>query len=258
MIRAIVLGSGGATGVPMIGRGWGKCDPNNPKNRRRRPSLLVQWDNHNILIDTSPDLRQQLLDTEVSRLDAILFTHSHADHLHGIDDVRDVNRAMRDWIDAYADAQTLDEIRNRFAYVFEPQHPDAKLIYKPLLRAHVVEGPFSVGGHEIVPIPLDHGYSSSLGFRFGDLAYTTDLVRLDENGFEALQGVGTWIVSCTVDFPHQTHAELKVVLEWIERVKPKRAVLTHLSYHFDYEELKVRLPPHVEPGYDNMVVDVLP
>jgi phosphoribosyl 1,2-cyclic phosphate phosphodiesterase len=255
-MRAIVLGSGGATGVPMIGRGWGKCDPANPKNRRKRPSLLVQWDNHNILIDTSPDLRQQLLDAEVSRLDAILYTHAHADHLHGVDDIRDVNRCMHDWIDAFGDAGTLKTIRERFAYVFEPQHPDAQMIYKPLLRPHIVDGPFEIGGQGIVPIPLDHGYSTSLGFRFGDLAYTTDVVRMEESSFLALEGVGTWIVSCTVDFPHETHAELSIVLDWIERIKPKRAVLTHLSYHFDYEALKARLPAHVEPAYDGMVIEV--
>ncbi|MBF0267145.1 MAG: MBL fold metallo-hydrolase [Alphaproteobacteria bacterium] len=255
-MRAVVLGSGGATGVPMIGRGWGKCDPSNPKNRRKRPSLLVQWDNHNILIDTSPDLRQQLLDADVSRLDALLYTHAHADHVHGVDDIRDVNRCMHDWIDAYADEGTLKTIQERFAYVFEPQHPDAKLIYKPLLRPHIIDGPFQVAGHEIVPIALDHGYSTSLGFRFGSLAYTTDVVRMEESSFKALEGVGTWIVSCTVDFPHETHAELNTVLEWIERIKPKRAVLTHLSFHFDYEALKARLPDHVEPAYDGMVIDV--
>lgn len=258
MIRAVVLGSGGATGVPMIGRGWGKCDPDNPKNRRKRPSLLVQWDDHNILIDTSPDLRQQLLDAEVSRLDAVLYTHAHADHLHGIDDIRDVNRSMHDWIDAYADAETMATIQSRFAYVFEPQHPEAKMIYKPLLRAHVIDGPFDLAGHKVVPFALDHGYSKSMGFRFGPLAYTTDLVSLDEAGFEALAGVDTWIVSCTVDFPHQTHAELEQVLQWIERVRPRRAVLTHLSYHFDYEALRARLPRHVEPAYDGLIVDSAP
>lgn len=257
MMRAVVLGSGGATGVPMIGRGWGKCDPANPKNRRKRPSLLVQWDNHNILIDTSPDLRQQLLDAEVSRLDAVLFTHAHADHIHGIDDIRDVNRCMHDWIDCWGDEGTLEAIQHRFAYVFEPQHPDAKVIYKPLLRPHVVTGPFQVAGQEVVPIPMDHGYSSSLGFRFGSLAYTTDVVRMPESSFQALEGVGTWIVSCTVDFPHETHAELAIVLDWIERIKPKRAILTHLSYHLDYEALKAKLPAHVEPAYDSMIIGVV-
>lgn len=257
MIRAVVLGSGGATGVPMIGRGWGKCDPNNPKNRRKRPSLLVQTDSLNILIDTSPDLRQQLLDADISRLDAVLYTHGHADHLHGIDDLRDVNRCMHDWIDGWADAGTMKAIRERFSYVFEPQHPETKVIYKPLLRPHIIDGPFDLKGLPVVPIPLDHGYSTSMGFRFGPLAYTTDVVRLDEAGFKALEGVGTWIVSCTVDFPHETHAELSVILDWVERVKPQRAVLTHLSYHFDYEALKARLPSHIEPGYDGMVIDVV-
>ncbi|MBF0356595.1 MAG: MBL fold metallo-hydrolase [Alphaproteobacteria bacterium] len=254
-MRAIVLGSGGATGVPVIGRGWGKCDSANPRNRRLRPSLLVQSDKANILIDTSPDLRQQLLVADIGRLDAVLFTHAHADHVHGIDDLRDVNRAMGGWIDAYADEGTLKSISERFGYVFEPQHPEAKIIYKPLLRANCVAGPFKVQDVDIVPIPLDHGYSTSLGYRFGALAYTTDVVRMAPSSFQALEGVGTWIISCTVDFPHETHAELKVVLEWIERIRPKRAILTHLSYYFDYDTLRARLPSHVEPAYDGMVVE---
>jgi phosphoribosyl 1,2-cyclic phosphate phosphodiesterase len=207
------------------------------------------------LIDTSPDLRQQLLDSEVSHLDAILYTHAHADHIHGVDDIRDVNRSMKDWVDAYADEPTLSALRQRFAYVFEPQHPDAQMIYKPLLRPHVIAGPFEVAGQKIVPIPLDHGYSTSLGFRFGDLAYTTDVVRMADSSFELLEGVGTWIVSCTVDYPHETHAELSIVLDWIERIRPKRAILTHLSIRFDYEALKARLPKHVEPAFDGMVVE---
>jgi phosphoribosyl 1,2-cyclic phosphate phosphodiesterase len=255
-MRAIVLGSGGATGVPMIGRGWGDCDPANPKNRRRRPALLVEHEATTILIDTPPDLREQLLDANLSRLDAILFTHAHADHLHGVDDIRDVNRLMGGWIDAYADPVTLDMIKSRFGYVFEPQHPSAKLIYKPLLRPHVIEGPFRAGQIDVVPFEQDHGWSKTLGFRFGRLGYSTDLVKLNDEGFAALAGVHTWIVSATVDFPHDTHAELDIVLGWIQRLKPERAVLTHMSTHMDYETLRKSLPKGVEPAYDGMVIDV--
>jgi len=255
-MKITVLGSGGATGVPVIGRGWGKCDPANPRNRRRRPSILVEKAGTVILVDTAPDLRDQLLDAEVSRLDAVIYTHAHADHLHGIDDLRDVNRAMEASIDVWADPETLKTIDVRFPYVFTPQDPSASFIYKPLLNPRTIDGPFQIGAVAIQPYWQDHGYSQSLGFRFGRFAYSTDLVDLSEEGFDALAGLDLWLVACTLDFKHSTHAWTDRVMGWIERLKPKRTVLTHLSYYMDYETLKRQTPEGIEPAYDGMVLEV--
>jgi len=242
-MKVTILGSGGASGVPSISSGWGRCDPANPRNRRRRPSILVEHEKTRLLVDTSPDLRAQLLDAEVNRLDAVLYTHDHADHLHGIDDLREVNRAMKAAIPIWATADVLQTIDRRFGYVLEPQAPDTKVIYKPLLEGRVIDGPFRIGDIDVVPFDQDHGYCRTTGFRFGPLAYSTDVVELPEAAFAALEGVELWIVGCLLNSPHPTH---------IERV----GVLTHMGTGLDSEALRARLPPHAEPGYDGMVLEV--
>lgn len=259
-MRITILGSGGSTGVPgAAGVGWGRCDPSQPRNRRLRPSILVEQDNRLILIDTSPDLRAQLLAAGVHRLDAVLYTHAHADHLHGIDDLRPVNRAMGAPLDIYADPETLATIRQRFGYVFDPLPDGVDFYYKPVLLPHELtdrQG-FAVGGLSILPLVQDHGYGTSLGFRFGrEAAYTTDVVRLSDEDLEALAGVKLWVVGALGDQAHPTHAHVERVLEWIERVRPRRAVLTHMGVGLDYDSLRRKLPIGVEPGYDGMVIEV--
>jgi len=255
-MKAILLGSGGAAGVPAIASGWGICDPANPKNRRLRPSILVETDTTRILVDTSPDLREQLLAQQVRHLDAIIYTHAHADHLHGIDDIREVNRAMGRDIPAWGNADVLADITKRFAYVFEPLVPDYKTIYKPLLTPNEITGAFQIGDIPVVPLHQDHGYQETLGFRFGNLAYTTDLITLPEESFDKLQGIEVWIIGCLSNIAnHPTHVSVDTALQWIDRIKPRRAVISHMSGKLDYETLKARLPAHVEPGYDGMIVD---
>jgi phosphoribosyl 1,2-cyclic phosphate phosphodiesterase len=254
-MRVTVLGCGASTGVPTIGRNWGRCDPNDPRNRRRRVSLLVEAGETTILIDTSPDLREQLLDAGVRRLDAVLFTHAHADHLHGIDDLRSVNRLMRAPLPVYLDDRTLCEIRRRFDYVFGPPPPDGRF-YKPTLVPHEISGPFSVNGLEVVPFAQDHGYGTTLGFRIGGVAYSTDVVELDDNAFAALAGIELWVVDCLRREPHPTHSHLAKTLSWIARVKPRRAVLTHMDQSLDYAELSRELPPGVEPGRDGLAIEI--
>jgi phosphoribosyl 1,2-cyclic phosphate phosphodiesterase len=252
-MKVTILGCGTAGGVPRIGNVWGNCDPNNPRNRRRRASILVQSAETSILVDTSPDLRSQAIDAEITRLDAVLFTHDHADHAHGIDDLRYVVRLMREKIDVYGDARTLDALNTRFGYVFAE---DPAKLYPPILSAHVIDGRFTVGGVEITSFRQDHGPIDTLGFRFGDIAYSTDVVNLDEAAFEALAGVDTWIVDSLMMEPHPTHAHLERTLEWIERVRPRRAVLTHLNVTMDYETVMAATPDHVEVAYDGMVLEV--
>jgi phosphoribosyl 1,2-cyclic phosphate phosphodiesterase len=256
-VRVTILGCGPSWGVPRIGGDWGVCDPANPRNRRRRVSALVEEGGSLLLIDTSPDLREQLLDAEVKRLDAVLFTHAHADHLHGIDDLRSVNWMMQRGIPVYASAQTLTEISRRFGYVFDPVRPEAQsAYYKPVLEPHAVDGPFRAAGVEIMPFVQDHGFSKTLGFRIGDFAYSTDVIELDEVAFAALRGVEVWVVDCIRRKPHVTHTHLAKALHWIARVRPKRAVLTHMDESLDYAALAKELPAGVEPGYDGMVIEL--
>ena len=254
-IEVTILGSGSSGGVPRIGGpdgagDWGACDPTNPKNRRRRCSVLVRRNAANgetaVLVDTAPDLREQMLDARCGRLDAVLITHDHADQLHGIDDLRAVVLAMRKRLDVYADHLTLAAIRRRFGYVFDrPEGSD----YPPILNAHEIGEPFAPfdlsgpGG----PIPVlafeqEHGRIRSLGFRFGPIAYSSDVSGLSDDAFAALEGVDTWIVDALRYTHHPTHANVATALEWIARVKPQRAILTNLHLDLDYETLKARAP----------------
>lgn len=254
-MRVTILGCGGSTGVPAIGNRWGACDPADPKNHRRRASILVETQGTRILVDTTPDLREQLLDAQVSRLDAVLYTHAHADHSHGIDELREICRLMDAPVPIFADAKTLDDLQQRFAYCFTPLTQEA-IYYKPVLVPHVIDGRFRVGPVEVVPFEQDHGFSTSQGFRFGRFAYSTDVVRLDEAAFAALEGIDVWVVDCVRVDPHPVHAHLPLTLSWIERVKPRRAILTHMNNTLDYQALSRRLPPGVEPGYDGLMIDV--
>jgi phosphoribosyl 1,2-cyclic phosphate phosphodiesterase len=256
-MRVTMLGCGPSWGVPRIGGEWGACDPGEPRNRRRRVSVLVEEGGSVLLIDTSPDLREQLLDAGVRRIDAVLFTHAHADHLHGIDDLRSVNWLMQGGIPIFASAQTLADINRRFGYVFDPVRPDRQAVYyKPVLEPHAVDGPFAAAGVAVMPFLQDHGFSKTLGFRIGGFAYSTDVVELDEAAFAALRGVELWIFDCIRRRAHVTHAHLAKTLGWIERVRPKRAVLTHMDESLDYATLCRELPPGVEPGYDGLVVEL--
>lgn len=261
-MRITILGCGAASGVPLIGPDWGACDPAEPRNRRRRVSILVddQKPDGPVLVDTAPDLREQLIDAEVGRVGAVLYTHFHADHVHGIDDMRSLNRRQRAVIPAHGTAETLAALRKRFGYVFEPPPlADGKpAFYKPCLEARpFVPGErFTAAGIEVLPFEQDHGYTTTIGFRFGAAAYSTDVVELSEAAFAALAGIDLWIVDCLSDKPFPTHAHLAKTLDWIERVKPKRSVLTHMTPDLDYRCLKQALPPGVEPAYDGMVLEV--
>jgi phosphoribosyl 1,2-cyclic phosphate phosphodiesterase len=254
-MKITMLGCGPSTGVPAIGPDWGACDPDDPRNRRRRSSVLIESRGRQILIDTSPDLREQLLDAGVRRLDAVILTHAHADHLHGIDDLRAVNRAMGEAIPLFADAASLAEVERRFGYVLEPL-PPGDMFYRPVLTAHTIDGPFTAAGMPVTPFVQSHGYSTTLGLRIGPFGYSTDVMELDDAAFAALAGIDLWIVDCLRYEPHPTHSHLARTLQWIERLKPRRAVLTHLDRPLDYRQLAARLPPGVEPGRDGLVIEL--
>ena len=257
-MKITILGCGSATGTPAVGLGWGDLDPNNIKNQRLRSSILVEKGETCILIDTTPDLRQQLLNAGVNRLDAVLYTHFHADHLNGIDDLRQINRVMNSSIKMYADQRTMDEIKERFGYVIEPLAVGASFYYKPTLDPHILDdnSNLKIGDIEIDIFSQDHGFSNTLGFRFGPIAYSTDVVELSEKAFEVLSGVDTWIIGVLNYKPHPTHAHIDKALGWIERINPKRCVFTHMGLNLDYETLKMSLPKNVEPGFDGMIIKV--
>ena len=255
-MRVTVLGCGSAPGVPQVSRGWGFCDPSNPRNRRRRSSILVEQDETAILVDTSPDLKDQLIDNNINRLDAVLYTHDHADHVHGIDELREINRAMGRHLDVYGKADHMAVIQRRFDYVFAPVDGMKYTLYKPTLVPHLIDGPFAIGPVSVVPFDQDHGYTKTTGFRFGNFAYSTDVVDFPEASWRYLEGLELWIVSCLLDVPHETHAHYDKVLAWVERLKPKHTVLTHMGPRMDYDTLRAKLPAHIEPAFDGMVLDL--
>ncbi len=247
--------------MPRAGQGWGACDPANPRNRRRRCSVLVERARSGVttvLVDTGPDLREQLIDAEVRRLDGVLMTHSHADHTHGIDDLRPIYLIAHRQIDVHMDEPTSLIVRSGFSYIF--QTPDGSS-YPPIatdlrLTAGIpcrIEGPG--GTVEAVPFDLNHGEINALGFRFGSLAYTPDVKRIPEASRPYLEGLEVWIIDALRYRPHPSHFSLEEALGEIEAMRPRRAILTNLHTDLDYETLRKRLPSHVIPAYDGMRVE---
>jgi phosphoribosyl 1,2-cyclic phosphate phosphodiesterase len=262
-LKATILGSGSSGGVPRIGgadgRGeWGVCDPNEPRNRRRRCALLVERGATQVLVDTTPDMREQLIDARVSRLDGVLITHDHADQCHGLDDLRMIAQNMMRRVDVHAADETIRTLTNRFGYCFKGNEA-----YPAVMQAHVIARPFREfviegkgGGIAVTAFDQDHGTMVSQGFRFGPLAYSSDVFALDDTAFAALAGVECWIVDALRYRPHPTHAHVEKALGWIERVKPKRAILTNLHIDLDYQTLRRTLPAGVEPAYDGLVIEL--
>jgi phosphoribosyl 1,2-cyclic phosphate phosphodiesterase len=260
-LKVTILGCGSSGGVPRPALGWGACNPDNPKNRRRRCSILVEQTGPggktSVLVDTSPDLREQLLDADVTKLDGVLFTHEHADHTHGVDDLRGLFIKHRRRIDAWLDEPTARAMHARFGYCFMSPPGSA---YPPILTEHRLVPGRSVeisGDGGVVtarPVLLEHGDIPCLGFRFGTVAYTADLVGMPDESAAALTGLDVWIVDALRHTPHPSHFSLGQALAWIDRLKPRRAVLTNMHTDLDYGALKESLPPHVEPAYDGMQI----
>ncbi len=264
-MRVTLLGTGGSAGVPAIGGpdgagDWGVCDPLERKNRRTRSSILLESEtNQRLLIDCSPDMRAQFLDNRLPGADAVLFTHAHADHIAGIDEVRALNRLAQKPLDAFATQRTLDEIIRRFAYVFAPW--EGRGFYRPVLEARpVVPGEVAhIPDFSLQVFTQEHGRIESLGLRSGGFGYSTDVTGLNETALGILEGVDTWVVGCFLRHDHHwTHANLPKVFEWVARIKPRRTVLTHMGGDMDWAWLRANLPPGIEAGYDGMVLDIAP
>jgi len=262
-MRVTLLGTGGSAGVPMIGGAdgsgdWGDCDPEEPRNRRSRSSIVVESKSgEKLLVDTSPDLRDQMLRCRVPGIDAILYTHAHADHISGIDEVRILNRIAGRPLHAFATQRTLDEVTRRFAYAFAPWTPPG--FYRPVLLARPIEpdATLDVAGLTVRLFSQGHGRVETLGLRIGPFAYSTDVVSLNEAALAALEGVDTWVVGCFLrKEPHWTHAHLPLVVEWTEKLKPRRTVLTHMGTEMDWAWMQSNLPVGIEAGFDGMVLEL--
>jgi len=258
-MRVTVLGCGSSTGVPAVGCHCSICISDNPKNKRTRVSLFIEINGINILIDSSPDLRQQALRHDIQRIDAILYTHDHADHTHGIDDLRAFNYLSGKPLPIYGDNLTLSLLQQRFAYAFLPL-PEQHIWYRPSLQPHsladVAVHTFTVSGISITSFEQMHGKVKTLGYRIGKFSYSTDVDVLPAAAFEALAGTEVWVVDCLRYKKSYSHSNIENTLEWIGRVKPKLAVLTHMSHEFDYDTLSGQLPEGVVPGYDGMVIEL--
>ena len=252
-----ILGCGSSGGVPRLGGNWGDCDPNNIKNQRSRCSLLVELEGSDgvttVLIDTSPDMRSQLLKAKVGKLDGVVYTHKHADHVHGIDDLRMIFFNMRERIKVWADRKTQEELFKKFGYLFiqEEESP-----YPPILKISTIDGPFSIVGPggkiTLNPFEVQHGTITSLGFRINDVAYIPDISEMNDAAWDQISKTNFWILDALRRSPHQSHTHLSQSLEWIEKSGVRKGILTNMHVDMDYETLTNELPKNVEPAYDGM------
>jgi phosphoribosyl 1,2-cyclic phosphate phosphodiesterase len=252
-VKLTLLGCGTSFGVPKVGNDWGECDPTDPRNRRRRASILVEEAGTRLLVDTGPDLREQLLGAEVSALDAVIWTHDHADHVHGIDDLRALYHLRGSPIPAYARRETLEALRNRFNYVLEGRGG-----YPAIVTGQLLPNAFAIGPVSIRVADQPHGAITSAGLRFDaggrSIGYSTDCSALTDEMVALFQGIDLWVVDALRRRPHPTHPHLERTLEWIGTVRPRRAILTHMDNSLDYATLSKELPDGIEPGYDGLEV----
>lgn len=258
--KITILGCGNAAGTPSIGNFWGDCDPNEPRNRRLRASIAVQSDNTTIVVDTGPDFRHQLNRAQINDLDAVLYTHAHSDHVSGIDDLRMFYfRHNRTPIPVYANNETFTDMRQRFNYIFEGGKGAAEGLYYPIIEPHKIKEPhvgqiITIGDIDVMPYEQDHMTCTSMGYRFGDVAYSTDMHNLNDQSIEALQGVKIWIVDGAgyKRDDNMVHASFKGVFELNKRIGAQKVFFTHMSCFMDYKTMIDELPDGYEPAYDGL------
>lgn len=254
VVRITVLGSGTSVGVPSIGCHCAVCTSTDPRDQRLRPSILVRWNGHSVVIDTTPDFRQQALRAEIRRVDAILYTHGHADHVLGLDDVRPFNYMQNGRIPIYANEDTLDTIRRCFSYIFEGRVSQSSV---PKIDPYVINGdPVSVHDLEFVPVPVKHGSGNVLGFRFGRAAYLTDHSHIPEKSLAMLEDLEVLFLDALRYKPHPTHSTVQQSLAYVERLKPKMTYLTHICHDLGHERAERLLPPNVRLAYDGLEIIV--
>ena len=251
--RLTMLGSGTSMGVPSLGCGCRVCRSEDPHDSRTRPSILLSADGRNILIDTSPDFRLQALRAHIARLDAVVYTHGHADHILGLDDIRPFNMKQHEHVPVYANAQTQAILRRTFAYIFD----DAPTLSSvPAVDLREIAGPFEAAGVRFQPVPARHGNTEVLGFRFGRAAYVTDFSEIPAPSLELLRGLDDLILSALRDKPHPMHSTVAHSLEIVRELAPRRAWFTHICHDLPHEETNARLPANVRMGYDGLTFEV--
>lgn len=258
-LRFTILGCGSSGGVPRLGGHWGECDPNDARNVRRRCSLLVERETEDgttrVLIDTTPDMRAQLISAGVGELDGVVYTHAHADHTHGLDDLRQVVFNIGRQLDVWADGPTQDSLLTRFGYAFVQP---AGSPYPPILTIHSIDGPITINGAggdiTLTPFEVEHGSIDALGFRIKDVAYLPDVSEIKSEAWPALEGLECWILDALRRKPHPTHAHLAKALEWIDKMQPRYAVLTNMHIDLDYCDVEAETPSHVTPAYDGLIL----
>jgi phosphoribosyl 1,2-cyclic phosphate phosphodiesterase len=250
-MKITILGSGTSTGVPMVGCRCPVCSSNDPRDKRTRASIIVETADRYILVDTSTDLRKQAIRENIPHIDAVLFTHSHADHIHGIDDLRGFHFIHRRVIPCYGNKETIGAISRKFDYIFTGLKEAG---YAPLMEAHVANGPFPLFGCRIVPVTLAHGLMTATGYRFNDAAYLTDCSGIPEESISRLTGLDILIIDALRYSPHSNHFNIEGALQVVERLKPRRAIFTHLTHEIPYNDGS-KLPDGVEFAYDGMVLE---
>ncbi len=257
-MKITILGCGSSLGVPVIGCGCAVCNSPNPRNRRTRVSIAIEVAGLVFVIDTSPDFRQQILREKISKIDAVLYTHDHADHTHGLDDLRPFNFIQDGEIQIYGNAEVINSLKQRFFYGFLPR-PAKDAMFRPSLMANIIPDgqvvEFMIGGVKLIAFEQQHGKAKTTGYRIGNFAYSTDVNGLSEAAFKALDGVEYWVVDCLRYEPSYSHAHLEQTLEWVRCVRPKQAILTHMGHEFDYDKLSAELPAGVVAGYDGLVIN---
>lgn len=256
-----ILGCGSSGGVPRIGGKWGQCDPSNPKNNRKRCSLLVEQTSADgsttVLIDTAPEMRLQLIDAGIGAIDAVIYTHSHADHVHGIDDLRQIALNTEKRVPVWADNKTGKDLLRRFDYAFKQAKNSP---YPPVLKMNFFNDNIEITGKggaiNFTPIRVIHGSADAFGFRVGDIAYIPDVSEIPAESWAQLKGLSYWIIDALRYAPHPSHTHVEQTLKWIEHIAPKHAILTNMHLDLDYETLRKTLPSHISPAYDGLKIDI--
>jgi len=252
-MRLTFLGTGTSTGVPTLACRCPVCTSSDPRDKRTRPSVLLEFDGRAVVIDTAPDFRQQALREGMERLDAVLFTHTHADHVLGLDDVRVFYFRQRVPIPIYASSRSMDDIRRIFTYIFDQTYPYGGIAK---LDPHIIDGPFDLWGERLIPLPVLHGNLPVLGFRFGKTAYVTDFSAIPDSTIPLIEGLDVLVLDALRHKPHPTHSSLEQSLDWVERLKPRRAFFTHIAHELGHEATNAALPPHVRLAYDGLKLDL--